>query len=83
MQLTSNKSLNKKINLVPKNIIMFGKVKVVEKVVAVIVIVALLVLAVLAAVGYAQIGELNREIKEDQKIIAEGRLDELNALKEQ
>ena len=33
--------------------------------------------------GYAQIGELNREIKEDQKIIAEGRLDELNALKEQ
>ena len=83
MQLSSTKALNKKINLVPKNIILFGKVKVVEKVVAVIVIVALLVLAVLAAVGYAQIGELNREIKEDQKIIAEGRLDELNALKEQ
>ena len=83
MQLSSSKVLNKKINLVPKNIILFSKVKVVEKVVAVIVIVALLVLAVLAAVGYAQIGELNREIKEDQKIIAEGRLDELNALKEQ
>ena len=83
MQLSSTKALNKKINLVPNNIIMFGKVKVVEKVVALIVIVALLVLAVLAAVGYAQIGELNREIKEDQKIIAEGRLDELNALKEQ
>lgn len=83
MQLSSSKVLNKKINLVPKNIILFGKVKVVEKVVAVIVIVALLFLAVLAALGYAQIGELNREIKEDQKIIAEGRLDELNALKEQ
>lgn len=83
MQLSSSKVLNKKINLVPKNIILFSKVKVVEKVVAVIVIVALLVLAVLAALGYAQIGELNREIKEDQKIIAEGRLDELNALKEQ
>lgn len=83
MQLSSSKVLNKKINLVPKNIILFGKVKVVEKVVAVIVIAALLVLAVLAALGYAQIGELNREIKEDQKIIAEGRLDELNALKEQ
>ena len=83
MQLSSSKVLNKKINLVPKNIIMFSKVKVVEKVVAVIVIAALLVLAVLAALGYAQIGELNREIKEDQKIIAEGRLDELNALKEQ
>ena len=83
MQLSSSKVLNKKINLVPKNIILFSKVKVVEKVVAIIVIVALLVLAVLAALGYAQIGELNREIKEDQKIIAEGRLDELNALKEQ
>lgn len=83
MQLSSSKVLNKKINLVPKNIIMFSKVKVVEKVVAVIVIAALLVLAVLATLGYAQIGELNREIKEDQKIIAEGRLDELNALKEQ
>ena len=83
MQLSSSKVLNKKINLVPKNIILFSKVKVVEKVVAVIVIAALLVLAVLAALGYAQIGELNREIKEDQKIIAEGRLDELNALKEQ
>ena len=83
MQLSSSKVLNKKINLVPKNIILFSKVKVVEKVVAIIVIVALLVLAVLAALGYAQIGELNREIKEDKKIIAEGRLDELNALKEQ
>ena len=83
MQLSSSKVLNKKINLVPKNIILFSKVKVVEKIVAIIVIVALLVLAVLAALGYAQIGELNREIKEDQKIIAEGRLDELNALKEQ
>ena len=83
MQLSSSKVLNKKINLVPKNIILFSKVKVVEKVVAIIAIVALLVLAVLAALGYAQIGDLNREIKEDQKIIAEGRLDELNALKEQ
>lgn len=83
MQLTSNKVLNKKINLVPKNIILFGKVKVVEKAVAIIAALALVVLAILAIVGYAQIGELNREIEEDQKIIAEGRLDELNALKEQ
>lgn len=83
MQLTSNKGLNKKINLVPKNIILFGKVKVVEKAVAIIAALALVVLAILAIVGYAQIGELNREIEEDQKIIAEGRLDELNALKEQ
>lgn len=83
MQLTGNKGLNKKINLVPKNIILFGKVKVVEKVVAIISALVIVVLAVLTILGYVQIGTLNREIKEDQKIIAEGRLDELNALKEQ
>ena len=83
MQLTGNKGLNKKINLVPKNIILFGKVKVVEKVVAIILALVIVVLAVLTILGYVQIGTLNREIKEDQKIIAEGRLDELNALKEQ
>lgn len=83
MQLTGNKGLNKKINLVPKNIILFGKVKVVEKVVTIISALVIVVLAVLTILGYVQIGTLNREIKEDQKIIAEGRLDELNALKEQ
>lgn len=83
MQLTGNKGLNKKINLVPKNIILFGKVKVVEKVVAIISALVIVVLAVLTILGYVQIGTLNRQIKEDQKIIAEGRLDELNALKEQ
>lgn len=83
MQLTGNKGLNKKINLVPKNIILFGKIKVVEKVVAIISALVIVVLAVLTILGYVQIGTLNREIKEDQKIIAEGRLDELNALKEQ
>ena len=83
MQLTGNKGLNKKINLVTKNIILFGKVKVVEKVVAIISALVIVVLAVLTILGYVQIGTLNREIKEDQKIIAEGRLDELNALKEQ
>lgn len=83
MQLTGNKGLNKKINLVPKNIILFGKVKVVEKVVTIISALVIVVLAVLTILGYVQIGTLNREIKEDQKIIAEGRLDEVNALKEQ
>lgn len=83
MQLTGNKGLNKKINLVPKNIILFGKVRVVEKVVTIISALVIVVLAVLTILGYVQIGTLNREIKEDQKIIAEGRLDELNALKEQ
>ena len=31
MQLSSSKVLNKKINLVPKNIILFSKVKVVDR----------------------------------------------------
>jgi len=83
MQITNSKSLNKKINLVPKNIILYSKLKVVEKVVAILAALALVVCAVIAVMGYSQVGKLNREIKEDQKIIAEGRLDELDALKKQ
>ncbi len=83
MQLTNSKSLNRKINLVPKNILLFKKIKVVEKIVAVIAAITLIVLSALAIFSYAQIGQLNREIKQDEKIIAEGRLDELNALKKQ
>ncbi len=83
MQLTNSKSLNRKINLVPKNILLFKKIKVVEKIVAVIAAITLIALSALAIFSYAQIGQLNREIKQDEKIIAEGRLDELNALKKQ
>ena len=83
MQIINSKSLNKKINLVPKNIILYSKLKVVEKVVAILAALALVVCAVIAVMGYSQVGKLNREIKEDQKIIAEGRLDELDALKKQ
>lgn len=83
MQKINSKSLNKKINLVPKNILLYSKIKVIEKIVALLAALALLVLAVLAANGYFHISKLNAEIEEDQRIIAEGRLDELNALKEQ
>lgn len=83
MQKINSKSLNKKINLVPKNILLYSKIKVVEKIVVLLAALGLLALAVLAAEGYLHINKLNEEIAEDQRIIAEGRLDELNALKEQ
>ena len=40
-------------------------------------------MGVFAAKGYMQIDDLNKELAQDQQIIAEGHLDELNALKEQ
>ena len=83
MQSSGSKVLNKKINLVPKSILQFRKLKVIEKITAIVTLVVLVLLATLAIIGYSKIGVLNKEIREDQKIIAEGRLDELNALKEQ
>lgn len=83
MQTSGSKTLNKKINLVPKSILQFRKLKVIEKITAIVTLVVLVLLATLAIIGYSKIGILNKEIREDQKIIAEGRLDELNALKEQ
>lgn len=83
MQTNSSKVLNKNINLVPKSILQFRKLKVIEKITAIVTLVVFVLLATLAIIGYSKIGILNKEIREDQKIIAEGRLDELNALKEQ
>lgn len=83
MQTSGSKILNKKINLVPKSILQFRKLKVIEKITAIVTLIVLVLLATLAIIGYSKIGILNKEIREDQKIIAEGRLDELNALKEQ
>lgn len=83
MQTSGSKVLNKKINLVPKSILQFRKLKVIEKITAIVTLVVLVLLVTLAIIGYSKIGILNKEIREDQKIIAEGRLDELNALKEQ
>ncbi len=83
MQTSGSKVLNKKINLVPKSILQFRKLKVIEKITAIVTLVVLVLLATLAIIGYSEIGILNKEIREDQKIIAEGRLDELNGLKEQ
>lgn len=83
MQLTGKKSTNKKLNLVPKNILLYNTMKVAEKIVAVVAALALIIMAFVAVSEYFKIGDLNREIAADQKIIEEGHLDELNALKEQ
>lgn len=83
MQTSGSKVLNKKINLVPKSILQFRKLKVIEKITVIVTLVVMVLLATFAIIGYSKIGILNKEIREDQKIIAEGRLDELNALKEQ
>ena len=76
-------TLKTKINLVPQNLILYEKLKFAEKLVLIVAVLALALFAFLAVNGYMQIGSLNNEIKEDQRIIAEGHLDELNALKEQ
>lgn len=83
MQLTGKESTNKKLNLVPKNILLYNTMKVAEKIVAVVATLALIIMAFVAVSEYFKIGDLNREIAADQKIIEEGHLDELNALKEQ
>ncbi len=83
MQLTGKKPTNKKLNLVPKNILLYNTMKVAEKIVAVVATLALIIMAFVAVSEYFKIGDLNREIATDQKIIEEGHLDELNALKEQ
>lgn len=76
-------TLKTKINLVPHNLLLYEKLKLVEKLLLVAAVLALAVFAFLAVNGYMKIGSLNNEIEEDQRIIAEGHLDELNALKEQ
>lgn len=83
MQLTGKKPTNKKLNLVPKNILLYNTMKVAEKIVAVVATLALIIMAFVAVSEYFKIGDLNCEIAADQKIIEEGHLDELNALKEQ
>ena len=83
MQAKTSQNLKTKINLVPKSVLLYQKLKVVEKILLSLALVCLLLFAALAVNGYMKISELNDEIVEDNRIIAEGHLDELNALKEQ
>ena len=81
--MTVKQNLNKRINLVPKQVLIYAKLKIVQKAVIGLVVLSIIAMGAYAAAGYIKIGRLNAEIEEDNRIIAEGHLDELNALKEQ
>ncbi|MBR6051739.1 MAG: hypothetical protein IKP68_11135 [Clostridia bacterium] len=83
MAVRTKTNLKTKINLVPKNVLLYQKMKIAEKAVLAVGLLVLILFAALAVNSYLKIGELNDEIAEDNRIIAEGHLDELNALKEQ
>lgn len=79
----NNNALKNGINLVPKKLLIYQKLKIVQWIVLGLCLVALVLMTVFAVQGYMQIDDLNKEFAEDKQIIAEGHLDELNALKEQ
>ena len=79
----NKKKLKNGINLVPRKLLIYQKLKIVQWIVLGLCLVALVLMTVFAVQGYMQIDDLNKELAEDKQIIAEGHLDELNALKEQ
>ena len=81
--MQGNNALKNSINLVPKKLLIYQKLKIVQWIVLGLCLVALVLMTVFAVQGYMQIDDLNKELAEDKQIIAEGHLDELNALKEQ
>ena len=82
MQKTTG-TLKRKVNLVPQKLLIYEKLKIVQWIVLGICVAALIIMAIFAAQGYMDIDQLEKEVAEDKQIIAEGHLDELNALKEQ
>ena len=79
----NNNALKNGVNLVPRKLLIYQKLKIVQWIVLGLCLVALVLMTVFAVQGYMQIDDLNKELAEDKQIIAEGHLDELNALKEQ
>lgn len=79
----NNNALKNGINLVSRKLLIYQKLKIVQWIVLGLCLVALVMMTVFAVQGYMQIDDLNKELAEDKQIIAEGHLDELNALKEQ
>ena len=78
-----NKTLKRKLNLVPQNLLIYEMLKIVQWVVIGLCIAGVILMTVIAVKGYMEIDRLDKELAEDKQIIAEGHLDELNALKEQ
>lgn len=82
MQKASN-ALKRKVNLVPQKLLIYERLKLVQWIVLGVCLAALVLMTIFAVQGYMDIDQLEKEVAEDQQIIAEGHLDELNALKEQ
>lgn len=82
MQKTAG-TLKRKINLVPQKLLIYEKLKIVQWIVLGICLAALVLMVIFAVQGYMDIDLLEKKVAEDKQIIAEGHLDELNALKEQ
>ena len=82
MQKT-NSTLKRRVNLIPQKLLIYEKLKIVQWIVLGICLAALVLMTIFAVQGYMNIDQLEKEVAEDKQIIAEGHLDELNALKEQ
>lgn len=78
-----NKTLKRKLNLVPPKLLIYEMLKIVQWVVIGLCSAGVLLMAFFAVRGYLEIDRLEKEVAEDKQIIADGHLDELNALKEQ
>lgn len=76
-------NLRTEINLLPEKLKIYGVLKLVQKVIIILCALTIVFVGAFAVKGFIEVDGLKREVAEDKQIIAEGRLDELNALKEQ
>lgn len=76
-------ALRTKINLIPDKVRLCQGLKKVQTAALTFCLLFLAVMATFTVRGYIEKDRLNKELAEDKRIIAEGHLDELNALKEQ
>lgn len=76
-------NLRTEINLLPEKLKIYGVLKFVQKVIIILCALTIVFVGAFAVNGFIEVDGLKREVAEDKQIIAEGRLDELNALKEQ
>lgn len=76
-------NLRTEINLLPEKLKIYGVLKFLQKVIIILCALTIVFVGAFAVKGFIEVDGLKREVAEDKQIIAEGRLDELNALKEQ
>lgn len=76
-------NLRTEINLLPEKLKIYGVLKFLQKVIIILCALTIVFVGAFAVKGFIEVDGLKREVAEVKQIIAEGRLDELNALKEQ